>query len=124
MTFSINGAKRITFLAIVAACVATTLAQSGRSTVRGYVAFEDLSYIEVGERKVNAKIELRRTTEPKQVVRTTETDEHGLYELKAVSPGEYILRISSAGYRPYETEIYLPSDFVCNLAVMLKKDKH
>lgn len=123
MPFSINKARTITLLAIVAACVAAALAQSGRSAVRGYVAFEDLSYIEVAERKVHAKIELRRTTEPNQIVRTTETDEHGLYELTPVSPGEYTIRISSAGYRSYETEIYVPSDFVCNLAVMLKKDK-
>jgi hypothetical protein len=104
-------------------CATVALTQSGRSGMRGYVAFEDLSYNEVAERKVHARIELRRTTRDKDVV-TTQTDEHGLYDFKSVSPGEYVLRISSPGYRIYETEIYLPSDFIGNLAVMLKKEKH
>lgn len=103
-------------------CVMVALAQSGRSGMRGYVAFEDLSYNDVAERKVHAKIELRRTTEDKDVIKT-ETDEHGLYDFHSVSPGEYVLRISSPGYRIYETEIYLPSDFICNIAVVLKKRK-
>ncbi|MDQ2977479.1 MAG: carboxypeptidase-like regulatory domain-containing protein [Acidobacteriota bacterium] len=99
------------------------MTQSGRSGMRGYVAFEDLSYNEVAERKVHARIELRRTARDKDVV-STETDEHGSYDFHSVSPGEYVLRISSPGYRVYETEIYLPSDFIGNLAVMLKKEKH
>ena len=104
-------------------CVATTLAQSGRSGMHGYVAFADLSYNDVAERKIHATIELRRTAGDNDVIKT-ETDEHGLYDFKSVSPGEYFLRISSPGYRTYETEIYLPSDFIGNLAVMLKREKH
>jgi hypothetical protein len=104
-------------------CAMAALAQSGRSGMRGYVAFEDLSYNDVAERKVHARVELRRTKEDKDAI-TTETDEHGLYDFHSVSPGEYVLRISSPGYRIYETEIYLPSDFIGNLAVMLKKEKH
>jgi hypothetical protein len=104
-------------------CATVALTQSGRSGMRGYVAFEDLSYNDVAEHKVHARIELRRTARDKDVV-TTETDEHGLYDFHSVSPGEYLLRISSPGYRVYETEIYLPSDFIGNLAVMLKKEKH
>jgi hypothetical protein len=104
-------------------CAMPALAQSGRSGMHGYVAFEDLSYNDVAERKVHAKIELRRTTDDKDVIKT-ETNEHGTYDFQSVSPGEYVLRISSPGYRVYETEIYLPSDFIGNLAVMLKKEKH
>jgi hypothetical protein len=104
-------------------CVMVALAQSGRSGMRGYVAFEDLSYNDVAERKVHARVELRRTKEDKDAI-ATKTDEHGLYDFQSVSPGEYVLRISSPGYRVYETEIYLPSDFIGNLAVMLKKEKH
>jgi hypothetical protein len=104
-------------------CVMVTLAQSGRSGMRGYVAFEDLSYNDVAERKIHANIELHRSTGDKDVIKK-ETDEHGLYDFRSVSPGEYVLRISSPGYRVYETEIYLPSDFICNLGVMLKKEKH
>jgi hypothetical protein len=101
----------------------TLLAQSGRSGMRGYVAFEDLSYNDVAERKVHATAELRRHAGDKEAVTTT-TNEHGSYDFGSVSPGEYVLRISSPGYRVYETEIYLPSDFIGNLAVMLKKEKH
>lgn len=104
-------------------CAMLALAQSSRSGMRGYVAFEDLSYNDVAERKVHARVELRRTKEDKDAI-TTKTDEHGLYDFQSVSPGEYVLRISSPGYRVYETEIYLPSDFIGNLAVMLKKEKH
>jgi len=81
-----------------------------------------LSYNDVAERKVHARIELRRTREDKDPI-TTETNEHGSYDFESVSPGEYVLRITSLGYRAYETEIYLPSDFICNLGVMLKKAK-
>jgi len=81
-----------------------------------------LSYNDVAERKVHARIELRRTREDKDPI-TTETNEHGSYDFELVSPGEYVLRITSPGYRAYETEIYLPSDFICNLGVMLKKAK-
>ena len=97
-------------------------AQSGRSGMRGYVAFEDLSYNDVSERKVHAKIELRRNAADKDPV-TTQTTEHGSFDFGSVSPGEYLLRISSPGYKIYETEIYLPSDFIGNLAVMLRKTK-
>jgi len=108
---------------VLLVCAMAAVAQSGRSGMRGYVAFEDLSYNDVAERKVHAKIELSRTAGVKAAIKI-ETDEHGLYDFKSVSPGEYVLRISSPGYRIYETEIYLPSDFIGNLAVMLKKEKH
>ena len=102
---------------------AAELAQSGRGSVHGYVAFEDLSYIEVGEKKVHATIELRGNTEFNQGLYTAKTDEHGSYDLKNIPMGQYVLKISAPGYRAYQTEIYLPSDFNCSLAVMLKKEK-
>jgi len=115
--------SKMKLFVLLLVCATVAVAQSGRSGMRGYVAFEDLSYYQVAERKVHARIELRRTTDDKDVVKT-ETDEHGLYDFHSVSVGEYVLRISSPGYRVYETEIYLPSDFSCNLGVMLKKEKH
>lgn len=117
--------RRLFALAVLVASLllaTASLAQSGRSGMRGYVAFEDLSYNDVAERKVHAKIELRRNAADKNPV-TAQTDEHGSFDFGAVSPGEYILRISSPGYKTYETEIYLPSDFIGNLAVMLRKTK-
>lgn len=113
----------MTLLVVLVICSVGIFAQSGRSGMGGYVAFEDLSYNDVAELKVHAKIELRRTSDDKNVIKT-ETNEHGTYDFQSVSPGEYVLRISSPGYRVYETEIYLPSDFIGNLAVMLKREKH
>ena len=93
-----------------------------RREIREYVAFMDLSYNDVAERTVHAKIELLRTADDKNPV-TVETDERGRFLFQPVAPGEYILRITSPGYRKYETEIFLPSDFLANLGVMLKKEK-
>lgn len=115
--------SKMKLFVLLLVCATVTMAQSGRSGMHGYVAFDDLSYNEVAERKVHARIELRRSTDNKDVVKT-ETDEHGLYDFHSVLPGEYVLRISSPGYRVYQTEIYLPSDFIGNLGVMLKKEKH
>lgn len=91
--------------------------------MHGYVAFEDLSYLEVAEKKVHATIELRGNTEFNHEVYTAKTNEHGSYDLKSIPMGQYALKISSPGYRAYQTEIYLPSDFNCSLAVMLKTEK-
>ena len=109
-------------LVLLLVCATLALAQSGRSGLRGYVAFADLSYNEVAERNVHARVELRRTAADKSPV-TTKTDAHGSFDFNSVSPGEYLLRISAPGYRVYETEIYLPSDFIGNLGVMLKREK-
>jgi hypothetical protein len=112
----------LTLLVVFLSSAVGLLAQSGRSGMRGYVAFEDLSYNDVAERKVHAKIELLRSATDKDPM-ATQTTEHGSYDFGSVSPGEYVLRISSPGYKVYETEIYLPSDFIGNLAVMLRKAK-
>ncbi len=111
-------------LVLAGFCGAMAMAQSGRGSVHGYVAFEDLSYLDVGEKKVHATIELRGNTEFNHEVFTAKTDEHGSCDLKSIPMGQYVLKISSPGYRDYQTEIYLPSDFNCSLAVMLKKEKH
>jgi hypothetical protein len=115
--------KTILALMLLILVASAVLAQSGRASMHGYVAFEDLSYIEVGEKKVQATIELRGNTEFNHEVYTAKTDEHGSYDLKNIPMGQYILKISSLGYRAYQTELYLPSDFTCSLAVMLKKEK-
>src|ERR1051325_10370926 len=122
-TGSANKLFRGTLFIVIFMCFAIGLAQSGRGSVHGYVAFEDLSYLEVGEKHVQAIIELRGTTEFNHEVYTATTNEHGSYDLKSVPMGEYLLKITSPGYRSYETEIYLPSDFNCSLAVILKKAK-
>lgn len=92
-----------------------------RREIRQYVAFVDLSYNDVAERKVHAKIELLGTADDKNPV-TVKTDERGRSFSSRWHRGN-ILRITSPGYRKYETEIFLPSDFSANLGVMLKKEK-
>jgi hypothetical protein len=49
------------------------------------------------------------------------TDEHGLFEINPAPLGEKWLRISASGFNTYEISIYLPSDFIGNLAVLLKR---
>lgn len=115
--------KLAAILMLACLCGALALAQSGRGSMHGYVGFEDLSYLEVAEKKVHASIELRGNTEFNHEVFMAKTDEHGSYDIKSVPMGQYLLKISSPGYRSYQTELYIPSDFNCSLAVMLKKEK-
>jgi hypothetical protein len=119
----VKSKETLPLLLLILICAFSVLAQSGRGSMHGFVAFDDLSYLEVSEKKVHATIELRGNTEFNHQVYTAKTDEHGSYDLKSVSMGEYVLKISSPGYLTYQTEIYLPSDFNCSLAVMLKKEK-
>jgi hypothetical protein len=122
MRISVKTVQSLTMSLLLLFGCAAALGQSGRSGMRGYIAFEDLSYNDVAERKVHATAELRRHAGDKEAISTT-TSEHGSYDFGSVAPGEYVLRISSPGYRVYETEIYLPSDFIGNLGVMLRKEK-
>jgi len=107
-------------LALLAVAVSRAPAQSGRATMHGYVAFDGIAYVDV-PKSPRAKVELRATSAGSRGVLTVETDEHGSYDFKTVSPGEYALQISAPGFKPYKTEIYLPSDFGCSLATLLKK---
>ncbi len=95
--------------------------QSGRGLMHGYVAFEDFSYNDVGEGKIKASVELRSTTAGSHGARKTETDRHGGYDFPGIGMGEYLLHIAAPGHKTYEIVIYIPSDFECRLAVMLKK---
>jgi len=97
------------------------LAQSGRGTMHGYVAFEDVAWNDVASTNTKARIELRGVRKSNSGAYKTETDDHGLYDIKAVRMGEYTLKINSPGYKTYQTDIYIPSDFECKLATMLKK---
>lgn len=97
--------------------------QSGRGTMHGYVAFDDFSYNEVLEGAIKAKVELRGNTEFNHAVFTVDTDKRGSYDIPAVGMGEYTLTITAPGHVTYHTDLYIPSDFECKLAVMLKKKK-
>jgi hypothetical protein len=100
--------------------VSTVSAQSGRGAMHGYVAFEDISYNDVAKVKLHATVQLRATAEGHRVLATTQTGEHGSYDFASVPMGEYVLRISAPRHRTYETQLYIPSDFICSLATMLK----
>jgi hypothetical protein len=110
-----------TFVPILLLSSGVTFAQSGRGLMHGYVAFEDVSYNDLAEGKLHATIELRALGEGNESVYTTKTDERGSYDLSPISMGEYELRISAPGYASYETRIYIPSDFECRLAIMMKR---
>jgi hypothetical protein len=97
--------------------------QSGRGSMHGYVAFEDFSYNDVTEGKIKATVELGSTMPGSHGSIKTQTDNHGSYDFPGVGMGEYTLRITAPGHIPYQIELYIPSDFECRLAVMLKKAK-
>ena len=123
MYSSSQSARAALVLALALCCGgATAAAQSGRGAVRGYVAFEDVAYNDLAKKKVRARIELRDGTgHNRGVLYTAETDERGSFGIESVSAGEYVLLTTSPGYAAYEIEVYLPSDFVCSRAVMLKR---
>jgi len=98
-------------------CAGAASAQSGRAVMKGYVVFEGLAYV---DKQPRAKIELCSNSEGKGCATSAMTNEHGLFEINPAPLGEWWLRISAAGFKTYEISIYLPSDFIGNLAVMLK----
>jgi hypothetical protein len=92
-------------------------AQSGRAVMKGYVAFEDFAYV---DKQPRARVELCASATTRNCASATETDEHGLFEISPAPLGERWLRISAAGFTTYQIRIFLPSDFIGNVAVMLK----
>lgn len=95
--------------------------QSGRGMMHGYVAFDDISYNEVAEGNIHARVELRGNTQFNHALYTAQTDNHGGYDIPAIAMGEYTLSITAPGHKVYRIDLYVPSDFECRLAVMLKK---
>ena len=96
--------------------------QSGRGTMHGYVAFEGVSYNEVTEGAIHAKIELRGSSAANRgSVYPVQTDNRGLYDIPAIGAGEFTLTISAPGYTTYQIAVLIPSDFECRLATMLRR---
>lgn len=104
-------------LAIVLLCGVAASAQSGRALMKGYVAFKDIAYV---AKQPRARVELCSSQNSKKCEVAVETDEHGLFEINPAPLGEWWLRISAPGFVTYEINIYLPSDFIGNLAVLMK----
>jgi|GEM_PF-4292087 len=92
--------------------------QSGHSVMKGYVAFEGVNYV---DKQPRAKVELRPIKDGNGGGIVTETTEHGLYEFNPAPLGECLLRISAPGFHTYEIRIYIPSDFLGNIAIMMKR---
>jgi len=115
---TVKVATKLTSLLVILLFGSAASAQSGRAVMKGYVAFQNIAYV---DRQPRARVELCAGVKGKNCGATTETDEHGLYEISPAPLGEWWLRISAPGFTTYEINIYLPSDFIGNLAVMLKR---
>jgi hypothetical protein len=96
--------------------------QSGRGTMHGYLAFDDVSYNDVTQGAIKAKVELRGSMKSNAgAVYSTETNNRGAYDFPSVGMGEYTLTITAPAHTTYRADLYIPSDFECRLATMLKK---
>jgi hypothetical protein len=112
----------MTVLAIALAAIPVQ-AQSGRATIRGYIEFDDVGRNNVKAQGVVARVEMIRMNDGLEVSpAVTNTDDIGAYMLEQLQAGDYVLRISSPGFRTYEIALYLPSDFECKIATHLKKE--
>jgi hypothetical protein len=96
-------------------------AQSGRGLMHGFVGYDDISYDEMTHGVIHAKVELRGATANNHARYAATTDDRGLYDSPAIGAGEYTLTITAPGHATYRIDVYIPSDFECRLATMLKK---
>lgn len=93
-------------------------AQSGRGWMDGFVVLESATKGAEG-----ATVELTAVSprsDSKKLV--AKADARGEYKFKEIPYGDYKLRVSSSGYRPYEIEIYIMPDVQTKLHVRLKKE--
>ena len=115
--------KAIAFASLTAAILLTTfsasLAQSGRASLHGWVAFEDVAYVDVQPR---AKVVLQHNPPGSGLAYSTETDEHEFFEFPHTSLGRLELEITAKGFQPYSADVYMPSDFAGNWAMQLKTE--
>ena len=89
--------------------------------MHGYVAYDDISYIEMTQGAMHAKVELRGATAHDHEVYSAVTDNRGSYDIPNTGVGQYTLTITTPGHIHYRIDVYIPSDFECRLATMLKK---
>ena len=118
MTHPVRSLRSIAVLLCASALCSPAAAQSGRSSFTGWVAFDGVAYV---EKQPVATVELFRAGDMSKPAASTTTDEHGHYAFNGAALGEVVLRISAPGYLTYEITMYVPSDFVGNLATLMKK---
>src|SRR5437588_10911165 len=115
--------KAIAFASLTAAILLTafsaSLAQSGGASLHGWVAFEDVAYV---DKQPRAKVVLQHDPLGSGPAYSTETDEHGFFEFPHTSLGRFKLEITAKGFQSYSAGVYIPSDFVGNWAVQLKAE--
>jgi hypothetical protein len=115
--------KAIAFPALTAAILLTafsaSLAQSGGASLHGWVAFENVAYV---DQQPRAKVMLQHDPPGSAPAYSTETDEYGFFEFPHTSLGRFKLEITAKGFQPYSADVYMPSDFAGNWAVQLKTE--
>ena len=115
--------KAIAFASLTAAILLTafsaSLAQSGGASLHGWVAFEDVAYV---DKQPRTKLVLQHDPPGSGPAYSTETDEHGFFEFPHTSLGRFKLEITAKGFQPYSADVYTPSDFAGNWAVQLKTE--
>ena len=113
----------IAFASLTAAILLTafsaSLAQSGGTSLHGWVAFEDVAYV---DKQPRAKVVLQHDPPGSGPAYSTETDERGFFEFPHTSLGRFKLEITAKGFQPYSADVYMPSDFAGNWAVQLKTE--
>src|SRR5438045_3669999 len=105
---AVCGAAFLLFLLIASSA---THAQSGAASLHGWVAFENVVYV---DNRPTAKVVLRHDPPESNVVCTTKTDEQGFFSFSHTSLGRSKLEITCKGYQPYSADVYVPSDFAGN----------
>ena len=115
--------KAIAFASLTAAILLTAFsaspAQSGGASLHGWVAFEDVAYV---DKQPRAKVVLQHDPPGSGPAYSTETDEHGFFEFPHTSLGRFKLEVTAKGFQPYSADVYMPSDFSGNWAVQLKAE--
>jgi hypothetical protein len=82
--------------------------QSGRGTMHGFVGYDDISYNDMTQGAIHAKVALRGATQHNHALYTAVTDNRGSYDIPSIGAGEYTLTISAPGHAAYRIDVYIP----------------
>jgi hypothetical protein len=115
--------KAIAFASLTAAILLTafsaSLAQSGGASLHGWVAFEDIAYV---DKQPRANVVLQHDPPGSGPAYSTETDEHGFFEFPHTSLGRFKLEITAKGFQPYSADVYMPSDFAVSTSLDMTEE--